>query len=239
MATFILIHGGYHGGWCWEYLTPLLEAAGHRTLAPNLPGMAGEPTPFEQVTLKLTADAVADLVRAQKGPVILAGHSLGGVTISEVAERIPEKIAGLIYLTAILLPNGVSVADRIPQLTAPMEVIPSPDGFSVNPNPKEAKSSFYNTTDAARAEQAIARLTPQPMTLINERLKLSDSRFGRVRRAFIECIRDKALPLASQRLMQKELPCDPVVTLDTDHSPFLCAPDQLAQAFIQISDRFV
>ena len=238
MATFILIHGGYHGGWCWEDLTPLLEAAGHCTLAPNLPGMAGEPTPFERVTLKLTADVVADLVRAQKEPVILVGHSLGGVTLSEVAERVPERIKGLVYLTAILLPNGVSVTDRIPQLTAPMEVIPSPDGFSVNPNPKEAASIFYNTTDPMKAQRAIERLTPQPMTLINERLNLSDARFGRVKRAYIECKQDRALPLASQRLMQKELPCDPVVTLDTDHSPFLCAPDQTARALIQISERF-
>ena len=100
MATFILVHGGGHGGWCCDAVVNLLTTAGHRALAPDLPGMGTDRIPPQDVTLEMTGSFIASLARRQPEKVVLVGHSLGGITISDAAERAPEAIAGLVYVTA-------------------------------------------------------------------------------------------------------------------------------------------
>ena len=89
---------------------------------------------------------------------------------------------------------------------------------------------FYNTTPAALVERAASLLTPEPMVVFKTPLRLSEARFGATPRAYIECSEDRAVPIELQRAMQARLPCDPVVTLKTDHSPFFSAPEELADA---------
>jgi pimeloyl-ACP methyl ester carboxylesterase len=237
MAIFLLIHGAMHGGWCWREVVPLLEAHGHTALAPTLPGLADDPTPRDRVDLKITADFIADLVRAQPEPVLLTGHSMGGLMISEAAERAAEHIAGLIYVTAALAPAGPRPPD--PRFEAAMQAMTlSSDGVSFVCAPSAAAPMFYNRTDPKAAEDAVSRLTPQPIKPGIEPLSVTDARFGRLPRAYVECLDDQAIPIALQRDMQSALPCSPVVTLDTDHSPFLSAPRDLADALISIQQAF-
>ena len=115
MATFILIHGAWHGGWCWERVVPLLEAQGHRVLAPDLPGMGNDHAPLNTITLDTWARFVADLIRQQNEKVILVGHSRGGVVISQAAEYVPKHIQGLIYLAAFLIPKGETLWGTLQQ----------------------------------------------------------------------------------------------------------------------------
>lgn len=233
---FILVHGGLHGGWCWDHVVPLLKAAGHEALAPDLPGMGADRTPLAAIRLATTADFVADLVRQQAEPVVLVGHSMAGPTISEAAERAPEWIAGLIFLAANLGPGGQSMTETCgPALDGVNRgVTLSEDGISTTYDAAIARDVFYNTTDPDEAARAIARLTPQPIAPTLEPLTLTPERFGQVRRAYIECLQDHALPIDLQRRMQALLPCDPVVKMDCDHSPFLCAPEELARHLIEI-----
>ena len=108
MARFVLVHGAWHGGWCWERIAPLLGAAGHEVLAPDLPGMGADRTPFAADVLAQWADFVAGLVRGAAEPAVLVGHSRGGLVISEAAERAPDQIRVLVYLAALLLPVGTT-----------------------------------------------------------------------------------------------------------------------------------
>ena len=78
MAIFLLIHGAWHGGWCWRKVVPLLEADGHRALAPDLPGHGKDETPLTEVTLASYSDRICEIAGAQPGPIILVGHSMGG-----------------------------------------------------------------------------------------------------------------------------------------------------------------
>ena len=130
MTTFILIHGGFHGGWCWERVAPLLEAAGHAVIAPDLPGMGDDPTPHDRVTLASTVDFVISLAQRQAGPVVLVGHSLGGMMVGEVVERIPEKIEGLVYVTPALVLREMT-AQQGAQLSAHHAMTPTANGHSV------------------------------------------------------------------------------------------------------------
>ena len=238
MATFILIHGAMHGGWCWEEIVPRLEAAGHRAIAPNLPGMGGDPTPLEGIDLTSYADFTETLVRAQPEPVVLVGHSLGGLTISQTGERASDNVLGLVYLAAMLAPAGER--PPVPGTQSTREALGRDTGVQTLPVvPEEvAIGLFYNATDAETAKRAVARLTPQPVAPMNQPLATTDARYGRLPRAYIECALDAAISLEGQRQMQVALPCDPVITLQTDHSPFFSAPDALTRALIDAAEAF-
>jgi pimeloyl-ACP methyl ester carboxylesterase len=105
MSTYVLIHGAWHGGWCWSKVAPLLTQKGHTVFTPDLPGHGVDKTPVSEITLRKYSDSVVDVIDLQPGPVVLVGHSMGGLVISEVAERRPAKIESLVYVCAFLLRN--------------------------------------------------------------------------------------------------------------------------------------
>jgi pimeloyl-ACP methyl ester carboxylesterase len=110
-ADFVLVHGAYHGAWCWERLIPALTAKGAAVTAPDLPGHGADATPTADLSLTLYADYVAEGVRARGGPVTLVGHSMAGAVIAEVAERVPDLLTRLVYLTAYMPADGENILD--------------------------------------------------------------------------------------------------------------------------------
>jgi pimeloyl-ACP methyl ester carboxylesterase len=234
MASFVLIPGAMHGRWTWDRIVPLLEAAGHEVIAPDLPGMGtNQSIPVEEVTLADWGDFVAGEVRRAKAPVVLAGHSRGGLVIGEAAERVPELLAGLIYLTALIIPPGKSLADVTGHRPDPDEEPLDRETLAAM-----ARGLFYSGCSEADADWAIANLHREPMQVMGTPATVTWERWGRVPRAFIECSEDMVVPLDKQRAMQATAPCDPVVTLEADHSPFLCTPEALAKAMLEIGGRF-
>jgi pimeloyl-ACP methyl ester carboxylesterase len=238
MAIFVLVHGAWHGAWCWERVVPLLEQRGHRVLAPDLPGMGQDSTPLSAVTLDVWARFVADLVGRQAEPVILVGHSRGGVVISQAAEFVPDRVAALVYLSAFLVPNGGSLwstMQLVPRdpARAP-DLVMSEDRTTSTLVPQAVGNTFYNTTDEDWASRAAALVGIEPMAAWLTPLALSDGAFGQVPRIYVECLRDRAIPPALQRLMVAALPCR-VVSMDTDHSPFYSVPEQLAATLASIA----
>src|SRR5688500_13251582 len=105
---FVLVHGGYHGAWCWDAVVPLLDLP---SVAVDLPGRGRRPA-HGQVTVGMCVDAVlGDADAAGFDRFVLAGHSLGGVTITETANRAPERIAHLVYVAALAPPPGACLFD--------------------------------------------------------------------------------------------------------------------------------
>src|SRR5438128_128006 len=105
MATFVLVHGAWHGGWCWKRVTPLLRAAGHEVYATTLTGL-GERVHLASPNVGLALhvqDVVGVLEYEDLRDVILVGHSYGGIVISGVADRVPERLRHLVYLDALVL----------------------------------------------------------------------------------------------------------------------------------------
>lgn len=239
MTTFVLIHGAWHGAWCWDEVAPLLRAAGHGVVAPDLPGMGKDKTPLEDVDLSTWTLSVSDLVVQEFESVVLVGHSRGGIVISEVAEIVPDRIQTLVYLAAFLVPNGKTLADMLTLVpgkpVANGAIVMGGDGTSTIA-PAKVGPVFYNTTMDALSARAARLLTREPMMSFTTPIRNSAARYGRVKRAYIECTQDNAIPLELQRTMQRALPCDPVVTLDTDHSPFFSAPDALTRALLDIAE---
>lgn len=238
MASFVLIHGSWHGGWCFDAVRALLEAAGHEVIAPDLPGMGGDCATLRAVTLQGWADFAADLCRAaSQSPVILAGHSRGGLVVSQTAETAPDAIDGLVYICAMMLPDGMSRA-QFKQLEGPnpaFDAIISPvcDGAATLADGTRGAEVFAQLSPPALVEAAMARLVAEPHGPRSTQLRLSADRFGRLPRTYIECTADRTIPIASQRKMQALVPGARVVSLAADHSPFLCCPQALAAALIE------
>jgi pimeloyl-ACP methyl ester carboxylesterase len=229
MASYVLVHGSWHGGWCWHRVVAGLERSGHRVLAPDLLSLGRDFTPYASVTLSAWADQIAALVRAEDEPVVLVGHSRGGIVISEVAERIPQRVRGLVYVTAFLLENGQTLQDIAGQddesLVLPSLVL-AEDLLSASFRETAARDAFYGQCSEEDVVLALSLLRPEPMAPIATPVRTTTERFGRVPRVYIECDADRAISLAMQRRMQSALPCRTRITLRSDHSPFLsCAPE--------------
>jgi pimeloyl-ACP methyl ester carboxylesterase len=240
MAMFILVHGGAHGGWCWDKLVPELRKRGHGVAAPDLPGMGADRTPFDQLSLGGWGEFIASLARQSERPAVLVGHSRGGPVIGEAAERAPEAVLGLIYVSAVMIPAGMTTMAAFAE--EPTELLDSAtmtqDGLGFILDRETARRRFYHRASRADAESSLDRLCPEPIAPSRAPMTVTAERWGTLPRAFIECSDDRALPLALQRNFQRTLPCDPVVTLDSDHSPFLCMPAQLADHLDSIATRF-
>jgi pimeloyl-ACP methyl ester carboxylesterase len=238
MATFVLVHGAWHGGWCWHKVVPLLEAKGHRVLAPDLQGLGDDHTSLADLSLAAWADSIAAKIRAAGEPVILVGHSRGGIVISEVAERIPEHISSLVYLTAFIVQDGEALINHSQKdadaLVGPNLIIDETAG-SCTVKDEVIVPAFYGLCSDADVAFAKARLRPEPLFGLLTPVHVTTERFGSVKRHYIECAQDRAISLAIQRNMQAALPCASVTTLDADHSPFFSTPEKLAAALEKLA----
>jgi pimeloyl-ACP methyl ester carboxylesterase len=235
--NYVLVHGAWHGAWCWDKVVPLLEAEGHSVAAVDLPGHGANTTALGGLTQAEYGRRVADAVEATGEPVVLVGHSMGGMAITQAAEYVPDKIATLVYVCAFLPGNGQSLGDLADGDPAgqvlPNLVVDEAAGVC-DVAPAARLACFYEECDPAEAAAAAARLTPESLAAFGVPVSISEERAGSVRRIYVECVRDHAIGIAKQREMWGARPCERVETIDTDHSPFLSRPDELAARLLAV-----
>jgi pimeloyl-ACP methyl ester carboxylesterase len=237
MSTYLLIHGAWHGGWCWHKVVPLLEAKGHRVVAPDLPGHGNDRTPTASVTLQNYADRICEVAGGQTEPVILAGHSMGGIAITQAAENCSARIGALVYLCAFLPRNGDKLMTWASldseSMVNPTTVDLQPDG-TINFKLEYSREAFYGSCTDEDIEFVLPRLVAQSSAPLVTPVETTAESWGRIPRYYVECIRDRAITLKLQRQMQESSPCRQTFSIDTDHSPFLSAPEQLADILLRI-----
>lgn len=232
MATFVLVHGAWHGAWCWRHVVGLLRARGHEVLAPDLPGHGDDPADVSGQTLDAYAQRIEGVVLECRGDVVLVGHSLAGLVISAVAEAQPERIRRLVYVSGFLPRDGdslVRICSVDPDNPLNSASLRTPDGKCVTVDPERLRELFFADCPDDDFAIAKARLGPEPIAVMFQTVRVTQDRFRRVPRAFIHCSRDVALPLFVQQQMVAASPCGTVLTLPTGHSPFFAAPAQLAE----------
>ncbi len=230
MSTYVLIHGAWHGGWCWDKVVPLLETAGHVVEAPDLPGHGRDRIPIQEVSLQAYADRVCSVLDAQPDEVILVGHSMGGIAITQAAEYRPGKIQTLVYLTAFLLRNGESLLQAAEGDTEALvlpNLIFAEDESYTTVKDEVIKEAFYGDCSDEDVARAKSLLVPQAVAPFATPLSTTEESFGRIPRVYVECLRDRALAPSFQKRMYTALACRKVISMDTSHSPFLSAPEEL------------
>lgn len=237
MKTFILIHGSWHGAWNWHRVVPMLEAAGHRAIAMDLPGMGRDKTPVKGLTLQDSVNAVCRLLDSLDGKAILVGHSKNGIVISQAAEYRPEKIECLAYLAAYLIPNGktqreYSLMDTEGVLKPYVHFHETLQATTLDP--AIYREGLYADCDENIELLARILLGPEPTASAVTPLQLSDERFGRVPRVYIACTEDRAVTPFIQRKMYTEMPCERVFEMACSHSPFFSRPQELAEILCRI-----
>ncbi|HEY7418608.1 MAG TPA: alpha/beta fold hydrolase [Ktedonobacteraceae bacterium] len=240
MSTYVLIHASWHGGWCWNKVAPLLERAGHRVVAPDLPGHGQDTTPLFVITPQLILQRLTELLDCQAEPIILVGHSSGGMLITALASLRPEKIKMLVYLSAFLLPPGVlppMLAREDTESILSSSLLVDEQRRLVRVKPEAAKAVFYADCTDEDAAWATSLLVPEPLLAptqgeLSSTPPSAETERNSISRAYIECLRDKALGPITQKKMYTALPCQEVYSLQTSHSPFLSAPEQLVACLI-------
>jgi pimeloyl-ACP methyl ester carboxylesterase len=231
MSTYIFVHGSWHGAWCWYKVIPALERAGHKAIAVDLPGHGRDWTPASSVSLQSYVDCVCKALDTLSEPAILVGHSRGGIVISQTAEACPDKIKTLVYLAAYLIPSGEAMLPTAlgdsQSLIAANLVLNEEQGWHILKE-KAFRDALY--ADCLDEDVALARclLTPEPNAPVATPLTTTNERFGRIPRVYIETLNDRGVSPALQKKMYTALPCQQVISMNTSHSPFLSAPDDLA-----------
>jgi pimeloyl-ACP methyl ester carboxylesterase len=224
-TTFALVHGAWHGAWCFERLAPALEARGHRVVAMDLP--SDDPA----ATFETYADAVLEALGGEVGDVVLVGHSLAGHTIPIVASRFPVR--RLVYLCALVPVPGRSFVEQLesdPDMLFPdyLNGMSDPDaqGRPRWIDETLARQIMYADCDEQDAVAAVQRLRPQALAPYRAPCPLDS--FPSAPCTYVVCTEDRLVnPEWSRRVAQELLEAD-LVELPRSHSPFLSRPDELA-----------
>ena len=274
-AAFVFVHGAWHGAATWDLVVDELAARGHAAIAIDLPGaganaavpdsfhrrpldldaFATEPSPNAAVTQEERTAEVIDAVRRAatvgNGDVVLVGHSLGGVTVSEVAETIPDELRAVVYLAAFYLVEGaVTVGEAMAGGHVPEMFLADPaavgalrlDPLSDDPAyVAQLRAFFYADLDDATFESARRTLhCDEPAALGGSASTLTPERFGTIDRHYIRCADDLAITAEGQDLMVQRSDAalgstTTVHRMATSHSPFWSDPAGLADILVSIA----
>lgn len=226
-ATVLLVHGAWHGAWCFAALQAELDGHGVPSLAVDLPGHGASPLPLTD--LHGDGQYVADVLARIDGPVVLVGHSYGGAVIGEAATHHPGNVRHLVYLAAFVLDVGeavLSLARSLPQTDNPLAgaMRPSADGATSTVDPAHVRNCFYAQCPEGTTEAALPRLSPQPFATFAQ--PATGSPWRSIPSTYVACRRDNAVPFVHQEVMAAR--CGTTVILDTDHSPFASMPSETA-----------
>lgn len=238
MAHFLLLHGSWHGAWCWHKVIPRLEEAGHRVTAPDLPGRGRAPMAPLWVGLRTMVRAAHAALPAGERAVVVA-HSRSGIVASALAEYAPERVAQSIYLAAFLLPSGKRVLDYLPDREAAISGHIRVNRLSLSDSlsPALYREGLY--ADCSAEDLALARslLVPEPLRPALTRVRLSEARYGRVPRAYLRLSADRAVSPALQDRFLRETPVARVEELAASHSAYFSQPERLARAILALAAR--
>jgi pimeloyl-ACP methyl ester carboxylesterase len=277
--TFVFVHGAWHGGWCWAEVVRLLAEQGYDGVTLDLPGhglraqfpsaytalpqnaagLGTEVSPLASVTLDNYRDHVLSIIEGLvdngSGPVILVGHSLGGVTLNAVAQAQPTLIRRLVYLTAFAPVVKPTVLDYLSQPNfVASQLLPlflgNPTQLGaarINPNSGDptylanVKNALYLDVNDNVTAATLNMLTPdEPIHGLSDPTTVTAGHWGSVPRSFIRCTNDNAIPLAGQDQMIAEgdrlTPRNPytVKTIDSSHSAFLSHPEEVSRALLEM-----
>lgn len=226
----VLVHGGFHGAWCWAEARSGLSVP---SIAVDLPGRGARPAPGRHVRLADCVDAVLeDADAAGYERFVLVGHSMGGLTITETANRVSARVARLVYVAAVALPPGQSVFSLFAGDAAP--AVEDPTGVQPVLDEATARRMFAGDVPPEVFHDQYERFVPEPIGLFLDTVSGYDSG---VPATYVRCTRDTTVDAGRVDEMLGHLQPDEVVDLDADHDVMLSQPDALADLLNRVVER--
>jgi pimeloyl-ACP methyl ester carboxylesterase len=239
MATYVLVHGGGHGGWCYRDVKRMLETAGHEVFAPSLTGLAERSRSLSPaVDLDVHISDIVELLHYwDLHDVILVGHSYGGMVITGVGDRAADRVGKLVYLDAANPRNGQSLLDiagPIIEVTRPIgEVV---DGVELVLLPAPGAAAFYGIDDADALAWTDARLTGHPWKCFEQKLDLTnEDALWAIPQYHIVC--SSTLATRDRDLMERARAEGRLWEIDTGHDLMITEPQAVASALLEIAAK--
>jgi pimeloyl-ACP methyl ester carboxylesterase len=233
--TFVLVHGAWHGGWCWVRVAEILRAQGHRVLTPTCTGL-GERAHLlsRHITLDtFMRDVAGTIVAEELSEVVLVGHSFGGLAISGVAEAMPERLRHLVYLDALIAEPGRAPFDGLPPevVAARRRAADESSGGLSLPPPPAAAFGVLDPADAAWVER---RLTPHPLSTYESPLPIRGPVGNGLPRTYVDCTAPSYATLDGVKAWVRRQPGWGWRELATGHDAMVSAPGPLAQLLVAL-----
>jgi pimeloyl-ACP methyl ester carboxylesterase len=232
--TFVLVHGAFHGGWCWSLVANILRAAGHTVLTPTMTGL-GERSHLLTPEVNLSThiqDIVNVMAWENLRDVVLVGHSYGGAVITGVADRVADRIGSIVYLDAVIPKNGQSTLDVQPPERRQwmIDKAASGNGWTQPANSAE----FYGVTDKADQAWVDSKCTPQPFATITQKLSLTAAPAAQIaKRLYILCTNP---PLPYMLQFYDEAMADKgwiALEMETGHDAMVTEPKALSRILLE------
>lgn len=235
--NFVLVHGGFHGGWCWRLVADRLRALGHRVSHPTSTGF-GERRHLLRADLSLDVlvlDLVNHLQAEELTDVVLVGHSFGGLSISGAADRVPQRIRQLVFLDSLILQPGQTVFGALPPevVAQRRQSCAQFDGVRCFPAPPVTAFGIPpEHPDAAWVER---RLTPQPESLYDSPLALANPVGNGLPSTYIACTNPALPAVASSQAWARAQPGWRWMEMDTGHDVMVTEPQRLARLLVEMA----
>lgn len=226
VPTFLLVHGSWHGPWCWDLLAPALERRGHRSVSVDLPSCGTDPARL--AGLGDDAAVVSAAAASIAGPVVVVGHSYGGAVISEA--RYGGNVQRLVYLGAFMPDTGRTFVSYLPEGPLPPYVGLREDGASQVPE-GQSNIAFYADCNPDLAAWATSRLRLQSQAIFGH--PITEAAWRSVPSTYLLLTQDMALPPDFQRMFAVQ--ADELREFASSHSPFLSRPDDLAELLVDVA----
>jgi pimeloyl-ACP methyl ester carboxylesterase len=237
-ATIVLVHGAWSDATAWQAVVPLLKAQGHEVVAVNLPGHGTDVTSIANISLQSYVDVVKNAIGDRKN-IILVGHSMAGLIISQVAEEIPGQIKELVYLAAYLPQNGeslLSLAKQDPDSHVGKYLQIDQTAGSANVAKDGVIDVFAADAPAQVGDYIVNNIKPEPLAPLATPVTLTDGKFGSVKKVYIHTIEDHAVSFTLQKTMVKNNGhISKEYSLPSSHTPFISMPDKLAAIILTAS----
>ena len=236
MATFVLVHGAWHGGWCWSRVTPHLRADGHAVYTPTMMGF-GERSHLlgPEVGLETNVTDIANVLEWESlEDVILVGASYAGMVTTSVADRMPERIAALVYINAFIAADGVSQNDMLPDWRREMieqEIAADPDAWRMPP-PAPDLIGVDDPDDAAWIE---AKITIQSAKTFHDRARITGAVDAVTNRTYVRATGYRNATFDANLALYDEHPTWRAEVLDTSHDAMITAVDDVVRILKEVA----
>jgi len=232
--TFVLVHGGGHGAWCWERMIPHLSGD---AVALDLPGRGSRPAPLEEIEVDDWVDAVVETIaELESDRIVLVGHSLAGMTLPPVADRVSERLERMIYVSCSVPAEGRTVMDMLSAEIAPLAEENRKNQVASVLLEEIARSMFCSDMNSEQARFVLDRLVPEAWSPMLEPSRLAGLERGVVA-TYVKLLRDVVVPPALQDEVIANLGTVEVVEFDAGHDTMVSQPEALARLINDIAGR--